>query len=65
MARQAAESGVKLVISSDAHHESQLPNLFYGVWVARRAWLRKENVLNTLEWGAVHKWRRERRAHLR
>jgi DNA polymerase (family 10) len=47
-ARAAKEAGVKLVISSDAHHASQLGNLRYGAWVARRAWLTKDDVLNTL-----------------
>ena len=37
-----------LVISTDAHHASQLANLRYGVWIARRGWLEKGDVLNTL-----------------
>ncbi len=46
--RLAKEAGVRLVISSDAHHASQLGNLRYGVWVARRGWIEPEDVLNTL-----------------
>jgi len=46
--RQAREAGVPVVISTDAHHASQLANLRYGVWVARRGWLEKTDVLNTL-----------------
>ncbi|MBS1149597.1 MAG: polymerase family [Myxococcaceae bacterium] len=46
--RLAKEAGVRLVISSDAHHASQLANLRYGVWVARRGWLEREDLLNTL-----------------
>ena len=48
--RLAREAGVALVISSDAHHASQLGNLRYGVWMARRGWLERGDVLNTLSW---------------
>lgn len=47
-ARRAAQSGVKLVISTDAHDPGSLEYMRYGVAQARRAWLRKEDVLNTL-----------------
>lgn len=46
-ARQAKDAGVRLVISTDAHHASQLANLRYGVWVARSAWLEARDILNT------------------
>lgn len=46
--RLAKAAGVPVVISSDAHHAGQLDNLRYGVWVARRGWLEKQDVLNTL-----------------
>lgn len=47
-ARNAAEQGVYLSIGTDAHQLSSLDNLAYGISVARRAWLGKNNVLNTL-----------------
>lgn len=46
--RMTKERGVKLVISTDAHHPTHFDNLRYGVLVARRAWLEKGDVLNTL-----------------
>lgn len=46
-ARVARDRGVKLVISSDAHHKGAFQTLRWGVVVARRAWLTKEDVLNT------------------
>jgi DNA polymerase (family X) len=46
-ARRAAELGVPLVISTDAHAPDQLAHLHYGVAVARRAWLEPRHVLNT------------------
>jgi len=45
---RARELGVKLVISTDAHRIEHLANLRFGVDVARRGWLRKADVLNTL-----------------
>lgn len=48
LSRMTKERGVKLVISTDAHHPTHFDNLRYGVLVARRAWLEKGDVLNTL-----------------
>lgn len=44
----AHERGVKLVIGSDAHSVAAFETLRWGVMVARRAWLQKADVLNTL-----------------
>jgi DNA polymerase (family 10) len=46
--KQAKELGVKFAINPDAHHTSELAYLQYGIDVARRAWLTKEDVINTL-----------------
>lgn len=46
-ARRAKEAGVKLSIGSDAHSVSQLEFLPLGVAVARRAWLTKDDLVNT------------------
>lgn len=46
--RLAKAAGVPVAISTDAHEKSQLGNLRYGVWVARRGWLEKEDVWNAL-----------------
>ncbi|MFZ5471741.1 MAG: DNA polymerase/3'-5' exonuclease PolX [Myxococcota bacterium] len=45
--RRAKDAGVKVAINSDAHVAEQLENLRYGVWVARRGWLEKGDVINT------------------
>ena len=47
-ARLARDRGVKLVIDSDAHEISALGYTRWGVLTARRAWLTKDDVLNTL-----------------
>jgi len=46
--RMAKERGVKIVINTDSHHTSHLEKIGYGVLQARRAWLTKADVLNTL-----------------
>ena len=47
-ARLARDRGVMLVIDSDAHELDALGYLRWGVLTARRAWLAKDDVLNTL-----------------
>jgi DNA polymerase (family 10) len=44
----AKEMGVRVVISSDAHNINQLEVMRYGVSTARRGWLEKVDVLNTM-----------------
>ncbi len=46
--RMAKEAGCKIVINTDAHHTTEMENMKYGVRQLRRAWLTKEDVLNTL-----------------
>ena len=46
-ARLARERGVSLIISTDAHSVTALDRLRWGVQIARRAWVRAEDVLNT------------------
>ena len=47
-ARRAAEAGVRIVINTDAHSTADLDWMRYGVLTARRAWLTKKDVINTL-----------------
>jgi DNA polymerase (family 10) len=46
--RMCKQRGVKVVISTDAHSDSHLAYIRYGVTMARRAWLQKGDVINTL-----------------
>ena len=46
--RQAKQHGVKIVINTDSHHTSHLDKIRFGILQARRAWLTKNDVLNTL-----------------
>lgn len=46
--KRAKEMGVKMVISTDSHRHTQLEMIKYGVAVARRGWLAREDVINTM-----------------
>lgn len=46
--RMAKERGVKIVISTDSHNAQNLTFMKYGVETARRGWLEKHDVVNTL-----------------
>jgi DNA polymerase (family 10) len=47
-ARHAAEKGVRLAVGTDSHDVAHLDYMVYGVGLCRRAWLTKNDVLNTL-----------------
>ena len=46
--RMAKAKGVKFIINTDAHHTSHMEKIRYGVLQLRRAWLTRDDVLNTL-----------------
>jgi DNA polymerase (family 10) len=46
--RMAKQRGVKIVISTDAHTTHNLQMMKYGVTTARRGWIEKKEVINTL-----------------
>ena len=46
--RMAKDMGVKIAVGTDSHSAKQLDNMQWGVYTARRGWLEKKNVLNTL-----------------
>ena len=45
--RLAKELGCKIVINTDSHHTSHMEKMRYGVQQLRRAWLQREDVVNT------------------
>jgi len=47
--RLAKELGCRITVNTDSHHTSHLEKMRYGVRQLRRAWLEKQDVLNTLE----------------
>jgi DNA polymerase (family 10) len=59
-ARAAREAGLKLVIDSDGHQIGALDYVELGVGQARRAWLTKDDVVNTRTWKQIEKLRKKR-----
>jgi DNA polymerase (family X) len=53
--REARKRKIKFVISVDAHSMTALGNVKYGVGIARRGWVRRGEVLNTLAVKAFQK----------
>jgi DNA polymerase (family X) len=53
--RRAREIGCMMVISTDSHRTADLDLIGFGVNVARRGWLEKNDVLNTLSVTALKK----------
>ena len=49
----ARDRGMKVIISTDAHSPDHFNLMRYGVVTARRGWMRKEDVLNTLPPGKL------------
>ena len=57
-ARRAAELGVPIAISTDAHYLADLANLELGVATARRAWIGPAQVLNARPIDELLAWAR-------
>jgi DNA polymerase (family X) len=53
---RARKLGVKIVIDSDAHSVDQLRFMRYGVEQARRSWLERRHVVNTMPWPEFQRW---------
>ena len=58
--RAAREAGLKLVIDSDGHETGALDFVEIGVGQARRAWLSRDDVLNTRSWNQILRLRKKR-----
>lgn len=54
--RLAVEKGVKCSINPDAHAIDQLDYLWFGAKLARKGWLRREDVINTRPLGEVEEF---------
>lgn len=46
--RKAKELGIKICIDTDAHDIVRMEEMKYGVGMARRGWLGKEDIINTM-----------------
>jgi DNA polymerase (family 10) len=59
-ARAAREAGLKLAIDSDGHEIGAQDYVEFGVGIARRAWLTKDDVVNTRTWKQIERLRKKR-----
>jgi DNA polymerase (family 10) len=59
-ARAAREAGLKVAIDSDGHELGALDFVELGVGQARRAWMTKDDVLNTRTWKQIEKLKKRR-----
>ena len=55
-AYRAREMGVMLAIGTDSHSTAHLDLMKFGVGVARRAWCKPENILNTMSLKEILKY---------
>jgi DNA polymerase (family 10) len=53
--KYAKEKGVKFVIGTDAHNVNHLPYMQFGIATARRGWLEKDDILNTISIKSLEK----------
>ncbi|HKF36446.1 MAG TPA: PHP domain-containing protein, partial [Ktedonobacteraceae bacterium] len=61
---RARDKGIKIPVNPDAHVLAGLDDMRYGIGVARKGWLRREDVLNTMtseEMQAYFKSRRSKK----
>lgn len=48
LVREAVKNGVKLTLGTDTHSIDMMNNMEYGVFVARRGWVQKKDMINCL-----------------
>jgi DNA polymerase (family 10) len=60
-AAMAGELNIKIVINTDAHDVTRLSDMDYGIKVARRAGLQKENIINCFTYEKLIDWIKYRR----
>ena len=52
----AVKNNVKMVIDSDSHAVDQMEMQKYGIFMARRGWAQKSDILNTLSYNEFSQW---------
>ena len=56
LCQEAKKYGVKFAISTDSHQLHHLDLMVFGVAVARRGWLEKKDIINTLDSESLLSW---------
>ncbi len=59
-AKRAIEMGIKLSINTDAHSDTDMDLMHFGVSTARRAWVEADEVINTWSVTQLLKWLKSR-----
>ncbi len=61
--RKAKDGGVRAALGTDCHNRMQFGVMRFGVGTARRGWMEKKDVINTLDVSAVRKllWRKRKK----
>ena len=62
--KKARELGVAIAINTDAHRLGDLDNITLGIGVGRKGWLRREDVINTLDRFELQAFFQQRRGDL-
>lgn len=47
LVKDAVDAGIKFSLGTDAHHKDHMENMKYAVYVARRGWATKKDIINT------------------
>ena len=56
LVKSAIDNKVKLVINSDSHATDHMNLQKYGVFVARRGWATKNDIINTMTYNKISEW---------
>jgi len=59
-ARRATEMGIKLSINTDAHSDTDMDLMHFGVSTARRGWVKADEVINTWSFTHLLEWLKNR-----
>jgi len=57
----AKEQGVRCAINPDAHTDRGLQDLWFGIQIARKGWLTREDVVNCLPLNEMKKFLKQKR----
>lgn len=57
--KAAVDYGVKMIVNSDSHSIKHMDMQKYGVFMARRGWAKKSDILNTLSYNNLLDWIRK------
>ena len=45
--KACVKNNIKLTLGTDSHHKDHMNNMKYGIYVARRGWAEKKDIINT------------------